>query len=79
MKTLLKVETIDDKTYNVSCDEGVTVTEVIYAMAMAARCLLRDEYFDSPIAIEAMFHKYLTSDEFNEVKEENEDATEESN
>lgn len=79
MKTLLKVETDDDKTYSISCDEGVTVTEVIYGMAMAARCLLREEYFDSPIAIEAMFHKYLTSDEFNEVEEENEDATEEGN
>lgn len=70
MKTLLKVETEDDKNYNISCDEGVTVTEVIYAAAIAGRALLKANFFDSPIAIEAMFHKYLTSDEFNEVEEE---------
>lgn len=70
MKTLLKVETEDDKNYNVSCDEGVTVTEVIYAAAITGRALLKANFFDSPIAIEAMFHKYLTSDEYNEVEEE---------
>ena len=70
MKTLLKVETEDDKNYNVSCGEGVTGTEVIYVAAIAGRALLKANFFDSPIAIEAMFHKYLTSDEYNEVEEE---------
>ncbi len=70
MKTLLKVETEDDKNYNVSCDEGVTVTEVIYAAAIAGRALLKDNFFDSPIAIEALFHKYLTSDEYSEITED---------
>lgn len=70
MKTLLKVETEDDKNYNVTCDEGVTVTEVIYAAAIAGRALLKGNFFDSPIAIEALFHKYLTSDEYSEITED---------
>lgn len=79
MKTLLKVETEDDKNYSIVCDEGVTVTEVVYGMAMVARCLLKEGYYDNPIAIEALFHKYLTSEEYNELKEDDEDVTEESN
>lgn len=70
MRTILHVETEDDKTYNVSCDEGTTVTEMVFAMAVAARTLQRDGYYDSPIAIEALFHKYLTGDEFSEQTEE---------
>ena len=79
MKTLLKVETDDDKNYNVSCDEGVTVTEVIYAAAIAGRALLKSNFFDNPIAIEALFHKYLTSDEYSEVTEDNDNESKESN
>ena len=79
MKTILKVETDDDKNYSISCHEGVTVIDVIYGMAITARCLLKEKYFDNPIAIEAMFHKYLTSEEFNEVEEEHDNVTEESN
>lgn len=79
MKTLLKVETDDDKNYNVSCDEGVTVTEVIYAAAIAGRALLKSNFFDSPIAIEALFHKYLTSDEYSEVTEDDDNESKESN
>lgn len=79
MKTLLKVETNDDKTYNVSCDEGVTVTEVIYAAAIAGRALLKSNFFDSPIAIEALFHKYLTSDEYSEMTEDDDNESKESN
>lgn len=77
MKTILHVETEDDKTYQVSCDEGTSVTEVVFAMAIAARALQRDGYYDSPIAIEALFHKYLTGDEFSELTEEEDvsDAT----
>lgn len=82
MRTILHVETDDTVTYNVSCDEGTTVTEIVFAMAVAARALQRDGFFDSPIAIEALFHKYLTGDEYNETTEEQTevqtDGTEES-
>lgn len=76
MKTILKVDQVDDKNYEVTADTGVSVAEVIFAMAVTGRALLKDGYFDSPIAIEAMFHKYLTDEEYNEM-EETDDGNEE--
>lgn len=57
----------DGNGYCVSIGEGTSVPEVVFCLAVVGRCLVRDGYYDNPIEVEALFHRYLTGDEFKEV------------
>lgn len=67
----------DEELYSISCDEGVSVAEVMFAMAVAIKIMVRDGIIESPIAAEALLHKYLTDPQYDELHaEEVEETTE---
>lgn len=69
-KVVLNVTLSDDgKQYRINCDKGISVNEMMFGVAVAIRCLVRDKVIDkSDVAIN-MLNRYLNDEQFAEVKE----------
>lgn len=59
----------DKNSYIVDINRGQSVLDAIFAMAVVAKCLVRDGVVESTEKIEEQFHKYLTDSQYDEVKE----------
>lgn len=69
-REILRVCEIEDGQYQVSADNGTNVAEIMFGMAVTIKLLVRDGLVTSPIAAEALLHKYLTDPQYDEVGQE---------
>lgn len=58
----------EKNSYIVDINRGQTVLDAIFAMAVVAKCLVRDGVVESVEKIEEQLHKYLTDSQYDEVK-----------
>ena len=70
VKTLLKV-TFDDTTdkYNVSCDQGTSYAEAIFAMATTIKSFVKSKVIEKTEDATILLVKYLTDPQYAEVKD----------
>lgn len=71
MKKLIKKIVFDDEknSYEVSSDTGTSVPEIIFAMSVSAKCLIRDGYLTKE-QFDTLLNKYMTDPQYDEVKKE---------
>lgn len=69
-REILRVCEVEDGQYQVSADNGTNVAEIMFGMAVTIKLLVRDGLVTSPIAAEALLHKYLTDPQYDEVSQE---------
>lgn len=62
----------DGKQYDIKCDEGVSVNEMMFGVAAAIRCMVRDNVIKTHEVATDMINRYLTDEQFAEVKDTNE-------
>lgn len=64
---ILEVLEGEDNSYSVHARQDTSVAEIIFCLSVVGRCLIKDGYIDNPVVLEALFHKYLTDEEYGEV------------
>ena len=70
MKTILQIILSEDgQQYSISASEGVSFNEVMFGMAAAIRCFVRDGVIKSPEEAITLLNRYLNDEQFAEVKE----------
>lgn len=62
--------TDDGKSYNIKVASGTSVNEVMFAMSVAIKCFVRDGVIPKFEVATDMLNRYLTDEQFNEVKED---------
>lgn len=69
-KKLIFQVTFKDSTnsYFVDIAKGASVEETIFAMAVALRCLVRDNIIQNTDDAEKLLHKYLTDSQYDPVQ-----------
>lgn len=69
-KLILEIQLSEDgKQYNVKSDAGMSLSEVMFGVAVAIRCLVRDGVIEKHEIATDMLMKYLTDSQYDEVKD----------
>ena len=59
----------DGKKYNIKASEGMSLNEMMFGVAAAIRCLIRDKVIPNADTATNMLTKYLTDSQFNEIED----------
>ena len=70
-KTVLEITLSEDETqYNIKAAEGISVNEMMFGIAAAIKCLVRDGVIEKYEIATDMLHRYLTDEQFAEIHDE---------
>lgn len=68
-KTILTVLSSEDgKQYKVQIPEGMTLSEVMFGVAVMIKCMVRDGVIEKSEVATEMLIKYLNDSQYDEVK-----------
>lgn len=80
--TVLHIERNEQgNAYSISCDKGVSISEICYGISAMIKCFRKENLIDDPIIIYNMIQKYTedTSADLNENTDTNSNENEEVN
>lgn len=76
-KEIITVSTSDDgKNYNIKIPCGTSVNEVMFGVAVAIKCFVRDGVIDNAKIATDMLDRYLNDTQFDEIKDKEEEKDE---